>query len=196
MFTGIVETIGEIASATPADQGVRVVIRAPAFGLSDVKPGDSISVDGVCLTAVAVRGESFSVDVSRETLDRTAGFHPGARVNLEKALRLSDRLGGHLVSGHVDAVGEVTRLQSVGEDRLLEVRAPPELARYIARKGSIAINGVSLTVNRVTGARFEVSLIPHTLAVTNLQALQPGGRVNLEIDLIARYLEGLLQARN
>ncbi|HEY7758893.1 MAG TPA: riboflavin synthase [Burkholderiales bacterium] len=194
MFTGIVETTGEIASVTPVDQGARVVIRAPAFDLSDVKVGDSVSVDGVCLTAVAVRGESFSVDVSRETLDRTAGFRPAAQVNLEKALRLSDRLGGHLVSGHVDGVGEVTRLEPAGESRLLEVRAPQALARYIAPKGSIAINGVSLTVNRVTGERFEVNLIPHTLAVTNLQALQPGGRVNLEIDLIARYLESLLGA--
>lgn len=193
MFTGIVETSGEIASVTPVDQGARVVVRAPAFDLSDVKVGDSVSVDGVCLTAVAVRDDGFSVDVSRETLDRTAGFRTGAQVNLEKALRLSDRLGGHLVSGHVDGVGEVTRLESVGESRLLEVRAPQALARYIARKGSIAINGVSLTVNRVAGERFEVNLIPHTLAVTNLQALQPGGRVNLEIDLIARYLEGLLR---
>ena len=196
MFTGIVETTGEIASVTPVDQGARVVVRAPAFDLSDVKPGDSVSVDGVCLTAVAVRDQDFSVDVSRETLDRTAGFRPAVQVNLEKALRLSDRLGGHLVSGHVDGVGEVTRVESVGGSRLLEVRAPEALARYIAPKGSIAINGVSLTVNRVSGERFEVNLIPHTLAVTNLQGLRPGGRVNLEIDLIARYLEGLLRARN
>jgi riboflavin synthase len=194
MFTGIVENTGEIASVTPADQGVRVVIRAPSFDLSDVKPGDSVAVDGVCLTAVALRDDGFSVDASRETLERSAGFRPGARVNLEKALRLSDRLGGHLVSGHVDGVGEVTRLESVGGSRLLEVRAPQALVRYIARKGSIAINGVSLTVNRVSGERFEVNLIPHTLAVTNLQALQPGTRVNLEIDLIARYLETLLRA--
>jgi riboflavin synthase len=193
MFTGIVETTGEIASVTPVDQGARVVVRAPAFDLSNVKPGDSVSVDGVCLTAVAVRDQDFSVDVSRETLDRTAGFRPGAQINLEKALRLSDRLGGHLVSGHVDGVGEVTRVQSVGGSRLLEVRAPEALVRYIAPKGSIAINGVSLTVNRVSGERFEVNLIPHTLAVTNLQGLQPGGRVNLEIDLIARYLETLLR---
>jgi riboflavin synthase len=151
-------------------------------------------VDGVCLTAVAIHGDSFSVDVSQETLDRTAGFRPGAQVNLEKALRLSDRLGGHLLSGHVDGVGEVTRFDRLGVSWLLEVRAPQALARYLARKGSIAINGVSLTVNQVTGERFEVNLIPHTLAVTNLQALRPGARVNLEIDLIARYLERLLQA--
>jgi riboflavin synthase len=194
MFTGIVETTGEIAAVTPVEQGARVVVRAPAFDLSEVKVGDSISVDGVCLTAVAIHGDSFSVDVSQETLDRTAGFRPGAQVNLEKALRLSDRLGGHLLSGHVDGVGEVTRFDRLGVSWLLEVRAPQALARYLARKGSIAINGVSLTVNQVTGERFEVNLIPHTLAVTNLQALRPGARVNLEIDLIARYLERLLQA--
>jgi riboflavin synthase len=193
MFTGIVETTGEIASVTPVDQGARVVVRAPALDLSDVRVGDSIAVDGVCLTAVAIQGDSFSMDVSQETLERTAGFRAGAQVNLEKALRLSDRLGGHLVSGHVDGVGEVTRFERVGESRLLEVRAPQALARYIARKGSITINGVSLTVNQAAGERFDVNLIPHTLAVTNLQALLPGGRVNLEVDLIARYLERLVE---
>jgi riboflavin synthase len=193
MFTGIVETTGEIASVTPVDQGARVVVRAPALDLSDVRVGDSIAVDGVCLTAVAIQGDGFSMDVSQETLERTAGFRAGAQVNLEKALRLSDRLGGHLVSGHVDGVGEVTRFERVGESRLLEVRAPQALARYIARKGSITINGVSLTVNQAAGERFDVNLIPHTLAVTNLQALLPGGRVNLEVDLIARYLERLVE---
>jgi riboflavin synthase len=193
MFTGIVETTGEIASVTPVDQGARVVVRAPALDLSDVRVGDSIAVDGVCLTAVAIQGDGFSMDVSQETLERTAGFRAGAQVNLEKALRLSDRLGGHLVSGHVDGVGEVTRFERVGESRLLEVRAPQPLARYIARKGSITINGVSLTVNQAAGERFDVNLIPHTLAVTNLQALLPGGRVNLEVDLIARYLERLVE---
>jgi riboflavin synthase len=193
MFTGIVETTGEIASVTPVDQGARVVVRAPALDLSDVRVGDSVAVDGVCLTAVAIQGDGFSMDVSQETLERTAGFRAGAQVNLEKALRLSDRLGGHLVSGHVDGVGEVTRFERVGESRLLEVRAPQALARYIARKGSITINGVSLTVNQAAGERFDVNLIPHTLAVTNLQALLPGGRVNLEVDLIARYLERLVE---
>lgn len=193
MFTGIVQASGEITAVTPAEQGARVVVRAPALDLSDVRVGDSISVDGVCLTAIAIHRDGFSVDVSQETLERTAGFHDGAQVNLEKALRLSDRLGGHLVSGHVDGVGEVSRFEEVGDSRLLEVRAPPELARYIARKGSIAISGVSLTVNRVAGERFEVNLIPHTLAVTNLGALRAGARVNLEIDLVARYLERLLE---
>ena len=196
MFTGIVQAKGEISGVTPAEQGARVVVRAPAFDLSDVKVGDSIAVDGVCLTAIAIHGDGFSVDVSQETIARTAGFHAGAPVNLEKALRLSDRLGGHLMSGHVDGVGEVTRFEEVGDSRLLEVRAPPELARYIARKGSIAINGVSLTVNRVDGERLEVNLIPYTLAVTNLGALRPGARVNLEIDLVARYIERLLMERD
>jgi riboflavin synthase len=194
MFTGIVQARGEIASVTSADQGARVVVRAPGLDLSDVKVGDSVAVDGICLTVVAIQSAGFAVDVSQETLARTAGFRAGATVNLEKALRLSDRLGGHLVSGHVDGVGEATRFDRAGESWLLEVRAPQELARYIARKGSIAINGVSLTVNRVAGERFEVNLIPHTLAMTNLQALRPGARVNLEIDLIARYIEGLLAA--
>jgi riboflavin synthase len=195
MFTGIVEARGEIASVTPVDQGARVVVRAPGLDLSDVKVGDSIAVDGICLTVIAIQGDGFAVDVSQETLERTAGFRAGAAVNLEQALRLSDRLGGHLVSGHIDGVGEATRFDRVGESWVLEVRAPQELARYIARKGSIAINGVSLTVNRVAAERFEVNLIPHTLAVTNLQALRPGAQVNLEIDLVARYLERLLQAQ-
>jgi len=192
MFTGIIETTGEITTVTPVDQGARVVVHAPGLDFSDVKPGDSIAVDGCCLTAVAIQGSSFSVDVSQETLDHTAGFRPGALVNLEKALRLSDRLGGHLVTGHVDGVGEVTRFERCGESWLLAVRAPLALARYIARKGSIAVNGVSLTVNQVDTDRFEVNLIPHTLALTNLHTVAAGGRVNLEIDLIARYLERLL----
>ena len=192
MFTGIVETTGEIAAVTPADGGARVLVTAPGLDFSDVKVGDSIAVDGCCLTAVALEADRFSVDVSQETLDHTAGFRSGARVNLEKALRLSDRLGGHLVSGHVDGVGEVARFEQRGESWLLSVRAPRDLARYVARKGSITINGVSLTVNQVDAECFEVNLIPHTLAVTNLHALVPGARVNLEIDLIARYIERLV----
>lgn len=193
MFTGIIEATGEIAAVTLADPGARVVVRCAAFQLSEVKVGDSIAVDGVCLTVVMLQGNSFGVDVSGETLERTAGFHPGALVNLEKALRLSDRLGGHLVSGHVDGVGEVTRFEPLGQSWLLEVRAPQALARYIARKGSIAVNGVSLTVNQVNAGLFDLNLIPHTLQSTNLQALRAGARVNLEIDLVARYLERLLQ---
>jgi len=192
MFTGIVETTGTIASIAPAAKGARIVVRAPSLDFSDVKVGDSISVDGVCLTAVALHGDAFSVDVSQETIDRTAGFRAGARVNLEKALRLSDRLGGHLVSGHVDGCGEVLRFEPVGESWLLEIRCAPGLEKYIARKGSITVNGVSLTVNRVDGRDFAVNLIPHTLQVTSLDALGAGTRVNLEVDLFARYLERLL----
>jgi len=194
MFTGIVETTGTIARLDPVEKGARVLVRAPALDLSDVKIGDSICVDGVCLTAVALEDDGFAVDVSQETIDRTAGFRVGARVNLEKALRLSDRLGGHLVSGHVDGCGEVRRFEPVGESWLLEVRCDAGLEKYIARKGSVTINGVSLTVNQVRGCDFSINLIPHTLQVTNLSALGVGARVNVEVDLLARYLERLLQA--
>jgi len=194
MFTGIVETTGTIARLAPVDQGARIVVRSPALDLSDVKIGDSICVDGVCLTAVELQGEGFAVDVSQETIDRTAGFRLGASVNLEKALRLSDRLGGHLVSGHVDGCGEVLRFEPVGESWLLEIRCEAGLEKYIARKGSVTVNGVSLTVNRVSGREFAINLIPHTLQVTNLSTLGTGARVNLEVDLLARYLERLLEA--
>jgi riboflavin synthase len=194
MFTGIVETTGTIARVAPVEKGARILVRAPALDLSDVKIGDSICVDGVCLTAVEVQGEGFAVDVSQETVDRTAGFRLGASVNLEKALRLSDRLGGHLVSGHVDGCGEVLRFEPVGESWLLEIRCEAGLEKYIVRKGSVTLNGVSLTVNRVSGREFAINLIPHTLQVTNLNTLSAGARVNLEVDLLARYLERLLEA--
>jgi len=194
MFTGIVETTGTIARLTALEKGARILVRASALDLSDVKIGDSICVDGVCLTAVALEGDAFAVDVSQETLDRIAGFSLGASVNLEKALRLSDRLGGHLVSGHVDGCGEVLRFEPVGESWLLEMRCEAGLEKYIARKGSVTVNGVSLTVNRVHGREFAINLIPHTLQVTNLNVLSPGARVNLEVDLLARYLERLLEA--
>jgi len=158
--------------------------------------GDSIAVDGVCLTAVALTPDSFTVDVSAETLRVTEGFTPGAEVNLEKALRMADRLGGHLVSGHVDGVGTVHRFRPVGESHLLEIDAPPALARYIIRKGSITVSGVSLTVNAVEGARFALNLIPHTLDMTTLKHLKAGSRVNLEVDMIARYVERMLQFTN
>lgn len=158
-----------------------------------VAAGDSIAVNGACLTVVKRGRKSFSVDVSRETLRVTAGLDREREVNLEKALRLSDRLDGHLVLGHVDGVAKVTRVERLGANRLLRVRSPASLARYVARKGSIAVDGVSLTVNAVRGAEFEVNLIPHTLAVTTLKTLRVGDRVNLEVDPLARYAERLLR---
>lgn len=195
MFSGIIAGVGLINRADDRDGGLRLSVAAGALGMDDVQIGDSIAVNGVCLTVVALNGNEFSVDVSRETLDCTVGLErQGGHVNLEKALRLSDRLGGHMVSGHVDGVGEVVAFKDIGESWQLVVRAPQPLAKYIAVKGSITINGVSLTVNRVTGAEFEVNLIPHTLEVTTLDELKAGTKVNLEIDLIARYVERMMQA--
>ena len=191
MFTGIIEAQGTITQSTPLEKGQRLRIASESLALSDVKIGDSIAVNGCCLTVVTLGEGAFEVDVSKETLDCTAGLAQGNAVNLEKALRLSDRLGGHMVTGHVDGAGEVARFEQIGESWLLEVRAPKELAKYIARKGSITVNGVSLTVNHVDGDRFDVNLIPHTLEVTNLKQLRAGALVNLEIDLIARYVERL-----
>jgi riboflavin synthase len=173
---------------------VRIAIDTAALDLADVGSGDSIAVDGVCLTAVRLQSSGFEADVSRETLNCTTGFAAGAKVNLEKSLRLADRLGGHLVSGHVDGVGTVSRFEASGDNRLLAVAAPRELAKYIARKGSVAVNGVSLTVNAVNGSAFEINLIPHTLQATNLNGLAIGSRVNLEVDLLARYAERLSEA--
>jgi len=193
MFSGIVADVGTILRAEDRNGGLRLAVQTHALGMDDVRLGDSIAVNGVCLTVVKKEAEVFTVDVSRETLNCTVGLeHTGARVNLEKALRFSDRLGGHLVSGHVDGVGEVTTFQNLGESWKLTVRSPQSLAKYVAAKGSITVNGVSLTVNRVAGAEFEVNLIPHTLAVTNLGELSAGAKVNLEIDLIARYVERML----
>ena len=193
MFTGIVQAIGRIREYDAHGADARMVIHAGGLDLADVALGDSIAVNGVCLTAVALTPDSFTVDVSAETLDCTEGFVPGAEVNLEKALRLADRLGGHMVSGHVDGVGTVYRFAPAGESHLLEIDAPRELARYILRKGSITVNGVSLTVNRVEDTRFALNLIPHTLQMTTLKHLQAGSRVNLEVDMIARYVERMLQ---
>ncbi len=204
MFTGIVAAVGRIDSVTPlGDQntenaGVRLQIDAGGLDLSDVQIGDSIAIQGACMTVVALQPGRFDVEVSRESLDKTTGLAQPGRVNLEKALRLADRLGGHLVSGHVDGLGEVTHFAPVGESHELRVRAPRELARYLAYKGSVVVNGVSLTVNRVTdhadGCEFSINLIPHTIEVTTLQDLRPGAKVNLEIDLIARYVERMLSA--
>jgi riboflavin synthase len=194
MFSGIVAALGKINKVQPLERGARLSIHAVRLGLDDVAIGDSICVNGVCLTVIAKSTSSFDVDVSAETLHCTAGLDKAGEVNLEKALRLSDRLGGHLVSGHVDGVGEVVAFEPAGESHRLVVRAPAELAKYIARKGSITIQGVSLTVNSVDGPEFEVNLIPHTIQVTTLKHLKPGSRVNLEVDLLARYIERLLSA--
>jgi riboflavin synthase len=193
MFTGIVQAMGSIAAVEPHGDDVRVRVDAGMLDLADVKEGDSIAVGGCCLTVVAVAPPHLAFDVSSETLRCTRGFVRAGAVNLEKALRLTDRLGGHLVTGHVDGVGHVVALRRTehgeGVDMEIEVRA--ELARYVARKGSVALDGVSLTTNAVEGARFTVHLIPHTLAVTTLGALAPGAAVNIEVDIVARYVERL-----
>ena len=195
MLSGIIADVGIITRAEDREGGLRLAVEAEVLGMDDVQLGDSIAVNGVCLTVVKLDGREFTVDVSRETLNCTVGLeHQGNHVNLEKALRLSDRLGGHLVSGHVDGVGEVVAFNDIGESWRLVVRAPHALAKFIAMKGSITINGVSLTVNHVAGAEFDVNLIPHTLDVTTLNELKPGAKVNLEIDLIARYVERMMTA--
>jgi riboflavin synthase len=193
MFTGIVAAVGRIMAVRPVVKGIRLGIETGDLDMKDIAVGDSIAVNGCCLTAVTVNAGGFDADVSQESLDCTTGLDRAGPVNLEKSLRLADRLGGHLVSGHVDGVGEVVRFEAVGESCLLAVRAPAELARYIARKGSICVQGVSLTINRVDGELFEINLIPHTLAVTTLQTLRAGARVNLEVDMIARYVERMMQ---
>ncbi len=195
MFSGIIADAGLIKSVHLREGGLRLTVATEVLGMDDVQLGDSIAVNGVCLTVVQIDGNDFVVDVSRETLNCTTGLEEkGKHVNLEKALRLSDRLGGHLVSGHVDGVGQVVAFNDIGESWRLVVRAPQALSKYIATKGSITINGVSLTVNRVAGHEFEVNLIPHTLEITTLNELKAGARVNLEIDLIARYVERMIQA--
>lgn len=193
MFSGIIADVGRIASAANRDGGLRLTINTHSLGLDDVQLGDSIAVNGVCLTVIALDGNAFTVDVSRETLNCTVGLDAiNAPVNLEKALRLSDRLGGHLVSGHVDGVGEVVAFDNLGESWKLLIRAPQSLAKFIAIKGSITVNGVSLTINLVRGDEFALNLIPHTLTMTNLKNLTAGSRVNLEVDLIARYVERMM----
>jgi riboflavin synthase len=207
MFTGIVTAVGRIVDATPLGaertHGRRLTVETPAGYLDDVGLGDSIALNGACMTATSLdtAASRFTVDVSAESLARTAGLAEPGPVNLEKALRANDRLGGHLVSGHVDGIGTVTHFAPVGESWELRVLAPKELARYLAYKGSITVNGVSLTVNRVDhrtdddegGCEFSINLIPHTIEQTTLGTLHAGARVNLEIDLIARYVERMLQ---
>ena len=192
MFTGIVQAVGHVRELLAGAGGARPVIAAGKLDLSDVAIGDSIAVNGVCLTVTSLLPDAFAVDVSPETLACTIGFEREQRVNLEKALRLADRLGGHLMSGHVDGVGEIVRSETLGENRILVVRVAADLERYVARKGSIAVNGVSLTINDVERGLVRINLIPHTLAETNLAGLTAGARVNIEVDLIARYIERML----
>ena len=192
MFTGIIQAVGRVAEFKPTGQSAALTIDAAGLDMSDVAAGDSIACNGVCLTVTALVPGGFSVDASQETLKVTAGFSAGARINLEKSLRLADRLGGHLVSGHVDGSGVVATVKPVDGNREITIRFPAELDRYIARKGSITVNGVSLTINSVTADTFSVNLIPHTLAVTNLEEVKEGDGVNLEVDLVARYLERML----
>lgn len=200
MFSGIVAAVGRITRIDPLEQGVRLTVDTAGLGLDDVALGDSIAHNGVCLTVIGIDGRNAQFDVSKETLNCTAGLDAPGEVNLEKALRLSDRLGGHLVSGHVDGVGSVRSFERVGESHELVIVAPKPLARYIARKGSITVQGVSLTVNRVAdvddGCEFSINLIPHTVQVTTLGSLKTGSRVNLEIDLIARYAERMMAAED
>jgi riboflavin synthase len=195
MFTGIVQAIGRIAATEPKGDGLTIAVDIGMRDSADVAVGDSIAINGCCLTIVEVNGSTLSFDVSAATLACTTGLDRVGDVNVEMALRLSDRLGGHLMTGHVDGVGAVTLFEAVDGradgSRHLEIAAPDELARFIAAKGSIAVHGVSLTVNGVAGARFHVNLIPHTLGATTLAALQPGSRVNLEVDLVARYIARL-----
>lgn len=205
MFTGIITGVGRIAAVhdlgSSSSHGKRLSIAAPDGYLDDVGLGDSIALNGACMTVTTLdpAQKLFTIDISAESLDKTAGLSEEAtRVNLEKALRASDRLGGHIVSGHVDGIGSVSKFEPVGESWELRVLAPPALARFLAYKGSITVNGVSLTVNSVAdvpeGSEISINLIPHTVENTALGSLKPGGRVNLEIDTVARYVERMLQA--
>jgi len=202
MFTGIITGVGRITAAQAlgdsAQHGKRLTLQCPAHYLDDVALGDSIALNGACMTVTTldVAQQQFTIDISAESLAKTAALDAAGTINLEKALRANDRLGGHLVSGHVDGIGHVTRFEQVGESWLLQILAPQSLAKYLAYKGSIVVNGVSLTVNRVDdladGCQMRINLIPHTLHNTALGTLSSGSRVNLEVDLIARYVERML----
>jgi riboflavin synthase len=189
MFTGIIQTVGQIERVTPMGDDVKLNISCTGLDMQDVKIGDSIAVNGVCLTAITFDKSHFEAHVSKESLSVTIGLDKPNAVNLEKALRLSDRLGGHLVSGHVDGVGEVVFFEPLGDCWKLDIRAPHAISKYISVKGSICVNGVSLTVNTIASDVFSMNLIPHTLENTSLQFLKAGSRVNLEVDQIARYVE-------
>jgi riboflavin synthase len=196
MFTGVVQAVGRVAELKPAGVTAEVTIDAGRLDLGDVAIGDSIACNGVCVTVTRLSGGGFSVDVSQETLRVTAGFAVGTAINLEKSLRLADRLGGHLVSGHVDGIGRVRSMNAVDGNRELTFAFPRELERYFARKGSVTVNGVSLTINALDGDSFSVNLIPHTLNATNLGELNRDSLVNLEVDLVARYVEQMLESSN
>lgn len=194
MFTGIIEAQGAIARIEPRGGDLRIAVDTGALDIDDVQLGDSIAVNGVCLTVVELPGQGFVADVSRETLALTTAQHWQADdlVNLERALTPQTRLGGHIVSGHVDGIGEVLERHGDARSERFRLRVPAQLARYIAHKGSVAIDGVSLTINKVEGAEFEINIVPHTLAMTVIGSYQAGTRVNIEVDVIARYLERLL----
>ena len=198
MFTGIIESVGTVVSIETHGGDVRLYVRSTEMDWSDVALGDSIATSGVCLTAVHLPGDGFMADVSIETLNLTTVGHwkTGSRVNLEKALTPRSRLGGHIVSGHVDGVGEILSRKREARSEKFVVRAPAELAKYIAHKGSITVDGISLTVNSVTGNEFDLNIVPHTLEKTVIDEYRPGSKVNLEVDLIARYLERLLMGDN
>jgi riboflavin synthase len=197
MFTGIIESVGRIRALEPVGGDVRLHIDTGTLDLHDVVLGESIAVSGVCLTVIAFDSASFAADVSNETLSRTTlgALKPGSAVNLERAMRADGRFGGHMVSGHVDGVGEVVSVTEDARSQRWRFRVPQSLARYIAEKGSVCIEGTSLTVNAVDGAEFEVNLVPHTVAHTNFGELGAGARVNIEVDLVARYLERLVSSR-
>ena len=194
MFTGIISAIGDIAELAQRDGDVRLTIRTGNLSLADVHLGDSIACNGACLTAVELTGEGFIADVSVETLNLTTivNWQVGNRINLEKAMQASDRFGGHIVSGHVDGIGEVISLHEDARSWRFRIRAPRELAKYIAHKGSITVDGTSLTINKVEGAEFELNIVPHTMTHTVMGDYKVGTKVNLEVDLVARYLERLL----
>ena len=200
MFTGIVQAVGKVREPEKLGNGVRLTILAPELGLSDVHVGDSIAVNGACMTVIDVNDREFKVDVSAESLSKTTGLDTFGEVNLEKAMRLGDRVDGHLVSGHVDGVGQVESMDQIAESWRLVVRAPRKLSPYLAYKGSITVNGVSLTINKVEDTALDtlltINLIPHTVEVTTLKHLKPQDNVNLEIDTIARYIERMVSLRD
>ncbi len=195
MFTGIIQSVGTIADLQPKGGDMALVVNTGKLDMADVELGDSVAVNGVCLTAIAMTESSFTADVSRETLSLTSlgGLSKGSNVNLEKALTLQTRLGGHMVSGHVDGLGEVESRHNDGRSERFRIKAPDDLAKYIAAKGSITIDGVSLTVNVVDGAFFEINIVPHTIQETIIGSYQAGTKINLEVDVVARYLERLIQ---